>query len=495
MQMMFEACMRPAARVAAGLMMVMGFGLVGCGEDNVGNTPTACSFDNECKLGEVCLLAKKECGQVPCVGADGVANCLDGQICYVTPGGDSFCSRPECSSSAECDAPAVCSAGKCIEEACSSREDCSDGKICNLAGACVDPPATCANDQECPSGSVCFADGVCGSGCAMDADCEAGKYCDTGARLCATGCRDSVECGEGLVCGANRVCSCNATSCGAGKVCDMATGTCMIQNITSCDEVTCQPGTFCDPVDFMCKPGCTDQPGQPTSCQAGEVCNMATGQCVGSTCGGRDGSECTDPTRPKWNNVNCFCAECTTDTECPAGESCNANGTCQACAPCDPATPGICGAGANANAPYCIAGCCVQCIGNADCPAGNICLDGVCGQPPSCAQDPTSCPSGTTCQNGVCQAQQGGGGACDPMDPTSCGGLGFCDPSTNTCTDIGGGLGCGLCNADCTCDGGLTCEQGFFCGGCTAPVDPRCPGGIPGIGGLCLGGLCIPLML
>jgi hypothetical protein len=115
----------------------------------------------------------------------------------------------------------------------------------------------------------------------------------------------------------------------------------------------------------------------------------------------------------------------------------------------------------------------------------------VCGQPPSCAQDPNACPSGYTCQNGTCAASTNGGGACDPMDPSSCGGFGFCDPSTNTCSSIGGGS-CGLCNADCTCDNGLSCSTGFFCDGCTDGLDPRCPGGIPGLGGICLGGICLP---
>jgi Cys-rich repeat protein len=493
--MMFDAYVRSSAvKAAAGLVMVMGFGLAGCGEEEVANKPTACSFDTDCKVGEVCLLARKECGSVPCVGDDGVANCLDGQICLVLGDGRSVCSRPECVSSSDCDAPSVCSAGKCVMETCSTKDDCPAGKICNLAGACVEPSGSCSSDAECPSGQVCFADGQCGEGCSMDTDCEAGKYCDTGARLCATGCRNSMECGEGLVCGANRACACNATSCPAGKVCDMMTGSCVIRSITSCDEVTCQPGMFCDPVDFQCKPGCTDRPGQPNSCQAGEVCNLATGQCVGNACGGRDGSECVGTSRPRWNTQNCFCAECLSDSDCPGGKSCNANGTCQACAPCDPATPGVCGVGANANAPYCIAGCCVQCIGNADCPAGKICLDGVCGQPPSCAQDPNACPQGYTCQNGQCQPPSSGGGACNIADPSSCPIGQTCTPTdqsgNGTCEALGGGF-CGLCNADCTCNGGLTCN-GFVCEGCNpnAFIDPRCPPGILPIG-ICFQGICL----
>jgi hypothetical protein len=493
--MMFEACARPAMRVVAGLMMVMGFGLVGCGdEEDVGTKPTVCSFDTECSVGQVCLLARKECGSVPCVGDDGVANCLDGQICLVMDDGKSVCSKPECTSSSDCEGAAVCSAGKCVEESCSSKDDCSAGKICNLAGACVDPPSSCSSDQECPSGSVCFEDGQCGSGCSADADCETGKYCDTGARLCSPGCRDSVECGEGLVCGVNRTCSCTDMSCGAGKVCDTQTGTCMIQTITSCDEVTCQPGFFCNEQTFACEQGCTSMAGQPNSCQAGEVCNGATGLCMGSTCGGRDGSSCAGTDRPLWNTVNCFCAECLGDGDCTGGESCNANGSCQTCSPCDPNTPGVCGTGANADSPYCIAGCCVQCIGNADCPSGKICLDGVCGQPPSCAQDPNACPSGYTCQNGTCAPPTNGGGACDIMDPSSCPLGQSCIPDaqggTGTCQSLGGGS-CGLCNADCTCDGGLTCN-GFLCEGCTDGLDPACPGGfIPGLGGFCFGGICL----
>jgi hypothetical protein len=227
----------------------------------------------------------------------------------------------------------------------------------------------------------------------------------------------------------------------------------------------------CDPDTLMCIDACTAD-----SCEANEICNMQTGLCEVNNCPGEDPTQCDgNAQRPTWDPIKCFCAECLSDNDCDmaAGETCNQSGTCFACeTACDPNSPGTC-MGAT---PYCIDDCCVECVGAADCDQGQLCLDGFCGQPPNCQVDPTVCPTGYTCENGECQPPNGG--TCDANDPTTCPEGTFCDPTMGQCVGAGGGLGCGFCNQDCTCDNNLTCD-GFLCSGCSNnPLDLKpCPDG------------------
>ena len=349
-----------------------------------------------------------------------------------------------------------------------SNDDCNDGEICTLAGECTEPDGTCQTDRDCLTGNVCKED-VCVPGCGTDEECEDGFYCDVDAKTCAEGCRDSTECLTGEVCTAG-ACACNETSCPEGKVCLADTGHCGAP--TSCDQIDC--GTqSCDPTTLTCIDGCTAD-----SCAESEVCNTQTGLCEINNCIGEDPNQCAgNAQRPVWDPVKCFCAECLSDSDCDsgAGETCNSGG---ACVPpcqtvCDPGTSGTCGG----TTPYCISECCVECVGAADCAAGQLCLDGTCGDAPNCTVDPTVCPAGYTCNNGTCEPP--GNPACDPSDPTSCPQGTFCDGGT--CQSVGGGFGCGFCNPDCTCDNGLTCD-GFLCTGCV-PFAGQCPDGqncIPG---------------
>lgn len=459
----------------------------GCGSDDPGVAKKTCSADGDCSVGQVCLLATNSCGTVPCE-SDGFYNCLPDQICLTLEDGSAVCSRPACVSNDECTAPAVCSGGKCVEETCTSKDDCPDGKICNLNGACVDPPAECGTDDQCPSGQVCVirdgAANVCRPGCAADTDCEAGRYCNTADKQCQPGCRSNDECGEGETCdlAGTHQCGCEATSCPQGKVCDPTSKKCIEQTATSCADLNCDSsqGLYCDQPTLTCVQGCVPAAGTPNSCPDGEFCDQNTGSCVSNSCPGEDPNQCQgDPDFPLWNATFCACVECLGDTDCDqgAGETCNANGQCFACTT-------ACGSAAGAQScggatPYCVSDCCVECVGAADCPSGQICLDGSCGNPPSCANDPTVCPTGYTCNAGVCQPPATGG-TCDPQNPTSCPTGTFCDPTTGTCQGAGGGFGCGLCNADCTCDNGLSCD-GFLCGGCTTqigfPPTSNCPSG------------------
>ena len=444
------------------------FASVGCSDDDT-TANASCNFDSECPLGQVCG-ANDVCVTAPC------SDCIEGQICYRTeanPAGS--CSAPECGSDADCvDKGGSCVQGVCTDEECQSNEDCGANEICNLANQCVESDGTCTTDINCPDGQICSNE-ICREGCNENQDCVDGEYCDMTSRTCQAGCRGDEDCASTQSCTDNR-CVCTPGTCGAGRFCNVDSGNC--EEAMSCDQITCPEGQVCDPVTFGCVEACT-----PESCMAGQVCNTATGQCVVDNCVGEDPGQCQDNAqRPLWDPVKCFCAECVSDDDCntAAGETCNASGVCFACeTTCDPSVPGTCGG----DTPYCSDGCCIECIGVADCDqtAGELCLDGFCGQPPSCTTDPSVCPSGTTCNtmSGQCEAGMTGA-SCSQDDPLSCPQGQFCDPTTNTCMGVGGNLGCGLCNPDCTCDNGLTCD-GFFCTGCTNTIgidgiESDCPG-------------------
>ena len=452
---------------------VLAISLSACGADSeVGNGVVPCSSDAECGFGSVCL-AKGECGTAPC------DFCSAGQVCVTLESGEQTCSVPECDSSADCEGEEQCIAGLCTESTCSTKDDCPAGKICNqLTSACVDPPEACASDAQCPGGEVCITDmGVCVIGCPDDASCGAGQICDQSTRVCITGCRSDENCPEGQTCGADN-------KCVAGQP-------------TTCADVSCDATQRCNPNTLQCDDVCTSDAGQPNSCPAGQVCNGATGACEQDGCPGQDPNQCDgNAVSPYWSTTLCACVECLDSTQCGGGEQCNSNGQCTgACTvACDPSVAGTCGTGDAASLPYCIANCCVECISAADCAGNDICLDGFCGAQPDCSADPNACPAGLTCQGGQCVPAGGnGGGSCDPNDPTSCPTGQFCQPDMNgggTCGGLGGGAGCGLCNDDCTCDGGLTCN-GFLCEGCSGPFcDPSNP-----LAGVCLGGICLPLGL
>lgn len=465
------------------LMMSLSFAMVGCGADDAPSTSRRpCSSDSACDRGTVCLLSEGVCGAVSC------DFCLPEQICYTSPAGEQSCSSRECSNNAQCTVEGeACVNGICQQATCASRTDCPDGQICNvLTGSCVAPPAQCGSNNDCPAGRVCLvASGICRAGCTNDTECDNGRICETEQQVCTDGCRDSTSCAAFQTCGADNQCACDSSKCPTGERCN-GSGLCEMSTVTSCAEVNCPVGQYCDSTTLDCVAGCTAD-----SCGAGQVCNMATGQCAQNQCPNRDPASCVGAT-PHLNPTFCECAQCIDDTHCGAGQRCNSNGQCttQQCTPCAADMPGSC-SGAN-NAPYCLNGCCSECVGAADCP-GQVCIDGFCGTPPDCSVDPTVCPAGYECQAGACTAQAGGQ-PCDQNDPFSCPDLQSCNPATNQCEGLGGGggFGCGLCNADCTCDGGLTCN-GFFCDGCTAPQ--QCPGFDPGNFFhllMCIGGTCLP---
>ena len=278
--------------------------------------------------------------------------------------------------------------------------------------------------------------------------------------------------------------------CGPDETCDANTQRCAAGVIDSCDDVSCPDGKFCDASqNFQCVDGCSSVAGDPAACEEGFLCDTATGQCIENNCQPGDGpAQCTSPNRPLWDPVNCFCAECLTESDCGAGESCTSNGVCDVCNACDPNQSGECGDG------FCVSGCCAECLSAVDCPnPSDVCVSGNCGPEPSCSDDPTVCTDGLECQDSVCKEPTGDGGACDVNSPVGCPVGQTCtlpdpNPSGNsmgTCRARGGGGvgGCGLCNPDCTCDGNAVCNGSA----CTCDL-------FAGMGDCGAGSTCIPFL-
>lgn len=417
--------------ITLAVMMVSLFFVAACADDEVATEQT-CKFDLDCKLGTVCG-ASGSCVSAAC------DFCTSEQICYKTPANpEGTCSAPECQSAADCDG-AQCVKGQCSTggggDSCTKPSDCAENQTCTLAGKCVDKP----NEKECENTTDCT--------------------------------------GEGEICDANNKCvvpACTENSCGAGKVCG-DDGKC--KDAPACDPAQCAANERCLPSTGACGVDCVSD---ASICAAGQMCDKPTATCVTNPCPNVDPDSCTGRTPHLSPSLNCSCVECTDNTHCGPGKVCGSNGACtadQCQTPCNSNTPGTCNGAAGT--PYCVGGCCSQCIGAADCPGGQLCLDGFCGVPPNCTVDPTVCPQGYTCDaNGTCKPPAGTGQGCDTQNPLSCPSGTFCDPASNTCQGGGGELGCGLCNPDCTCPNGLTCD-GMMCTGCRIQFGQpsQCPEG------------------
>jgi hypothetical protein len=442
---------------------------LGCGNDAVPSGESSCNFDSDCPLGTVCQLQQNICITASC------EFCTSDQICYRTAENpEGSCSAPECIRDDECaEAGATCQNGVCGSAQCVNDDDCADGETCTLTGACVGSTG-CTSNADCADGETCDG-GSCVAGCTDATDCQPGQVCLSGA--CTDGCDDSTECDAGEVCSPDNICICTQESCPEGQLCNQDTGAC--ETAASCDTVNCPDGQHCDEVTMECIADCAAE-----SCPAGQICNPSTGECEVDNCLGSDPTICTgEPIRNLWDSTLCACVECLSESNCDtnAGETCSTNGSCVLCATsCASNMPGTC----MGTTPYCIGGCCVQCIGNADCSGAEICIDGSCGAAPDCTQDPNICPMGTTCVNGVCESQSGG--SCDPANPASCPSGQFCDPMSMTCISLGGGMGCGFCNEDCTCPGNGVCDGTF----CSCAADTDCPPAMTC--GFSLGGLIVP---
>ncbi len=390
----------------------------GCDADGP-TSGRACASDQDCTFGSICLNTNV-CGQAAC------SFCQGEQIC-VTVDGSPTCSIPQCRMGSDCGFGERCEDGLCVQNACGEDGSCPSGQVCDeVANECI---AECVDDASCGSGLIC----------------------ELNTKLCRTGCREDEDCRVG-------------ERCGEGNVCELFLA-------QSCQDVRCEEDEFCDQFTLDCLPKCVDEPDQPTSCGEGERCDPASFRCTSINCPGQTSAQCDgNEQSPYWRDDLCQCVECQRNSDCETGQVCDlGTGLCQACeSACDAGTPGTCGG----ITPYCVDTCCVACLSDSDCPVDKACVEGRCADRFACDErEDDPCPAGFVCEDSECVPGEQDL-TCSVDTPDACSAGQFCNPFTQKCEDVGAGT-CGLCNSDCTCGGGLTCEDGL-CIGCSVPFDPGC---------------------
>lgn len=306
----------------------------------------------------------------------------------------------------------------------------------------------------------------------------------------------------------------------------------------SCGPAEVWNGTMCVPengdagVDGGTDGG-TLEPDVPCGggCTSPEVCDTTTNECV--ECLGADASSCTDGDNACVGNV---CVACDTNDDCDALTSpqCNASNECEPCtgpAACEGRTgTTVCGDGACVECTAdsraaCTSGVCLlgtescaptgganalcgECVADAECPAGQLCIAMMYDDPATGAADPVS--AGNHCLWRSDASGPGApGGACSTIRPyvstvsrTSVDGTtaNVCTLALSTCEahedfrmvncmtlDAPGNARCGrdavadgvcrstggptnlctvYCGSDTDCRAGFTCDAGFTPGQC-----------------------------
>ena len=399
-----------------------------------------CTQDTDCVLGLICDEATG--------------------TCLVPPGG-------ECILNSDCSGDLVCIEGICTTQStgggiCDTTEDCAAGLTC-VDNVCVAPIyGGCVDDTGCEPGLIC-EEGTClvqaGGICTLNDDCAAELTCidgicvdqSPGGGICDLD--DHDDCVEDLFC-INGICG------------NDIFGGCSIDS-------DCQPGLVCDFGEETAYLDYNDNPSQQVSI-AGEVYTLTLVSATDLTAtiqiedsrGNQDMSEIgegeeemllesvyvrvTDAEEivaPLDNqlatvNIRAIDGVCLT----PSGGDCLLNAEC-------------------AEGLVCIEGvCAIQSPGGGicdepeDCVDGLDCILGICGNPifGGCGND-DDCIGDLICDNGECLVQDGGG--CNFND--QCSGDLIC--LNNVCTnpsDVGGG-----CDMNDDCVEGLVCVDSV----CTNP--------------------------
>ncbi|MEE2755151.1 MAG: plastocyanin/azurin family copper-binding protein, partial [Myxococcota bacterium] len=322
--------------------------------------------------------------------------------------------------------------------ACRVKEDCQGNQVCDpVTFECVDPPP-CNGDGDCDDGFACDpATNQCveRAGCAGDADCGQNEVCDLASTQCIARCLDDADCdGE--------------------RVCDANTGQCVDPpENNECDAgfFTCADGSACVESQWVCEPGanpwqdCGDGSDETQAacawknalncqgdgdCNAGQRCDVATGQCVDNGC--LNDNDCAQGEICDPQSEQCVAGGnngCGNDADCN-GQQC-VNDVCQVCDPADNAgcndpQKGICLADGSD---------CVECSADANCGNGQICFQNECRNQGEVCFGDADCANGQICVDNACAA-----GCPSADDPTYESVTQFsADP--NVCADLPGQLG------------------------------------------------------
>ncbi|MFO0757073.1 MAG: putative metal-binding motif-containing protein [Byssovorax sp.] len=275
----------------------------------------ACGFDStEAELDAVAGLTESGAAVCPdadgdhfvdcnCPGAPPVCDCNDADM-GIHPGAPEACDSPDlnCDGTAGgCAADLVCYQSLCIAKCGGENPVCPSGASCSptdLGKLCV--PLDCTQGG-CPPGGVCEK-GICVPAC-TDVSCPVGFICQDGH--CIDPCED-IQCPAGQTCQGGSClspCNCFSGDIGCmgqpGTTCDVGDTNLCVPIL--CKDKTCNPGEVCDPATGNCVSFCNDSVKCPsgekcvfpdgcvpicsvTSCDPGLTCNPMTGKCEDLSC-------------------------------------------------------------------------------------------------------------------------------------------------------------------------------------------------------------------
>ncbi|HVY40843.1 MAG TPA: hypothetical protein VHM31_23050 [Polyangia bacterium] len=433
----FPDC-RSDADCVAGVKCVSG----SCGPKPQG---AVCASGSQCASG---FCADGVCCNVACTGACVSCNQPSRQgICWPVEAGvadpHKVCrdqGAPSCGQTGVCDGLGACGLYKaetvCAAPSCSATDHLKTAGTCDGLGICRPQGDESCAPFRCSGGS-------CLSRCTTDADCVGGQSCQKGScglKPKGQSCGGPGECATGFC--VDGVC-CDSACAGSCRSCALSTamGTCTPIPAGSSDprKVCTDQGAASCGTDGKCDGtgGCrTYAPG--TIC-AGERCTGGV-YTPPSTC--VSARQCVAPSSIMCapfacNGSRCFSA-CTADANCSAGNSCINN-------TCGKGPPGLaCSGGAECASGFCAQGVCCSTACTGSCKscalAGSI---GVCKNVPAGSLDPV----GLCLDKGTASCATNG----------KCDGAGSCQLYAKGTTCKGASCAGGTFTAAATCDGAGTC--------------------------------------
>ena len=490
------------AKCLRGLFFLVLIGTtVGCNDEE-------CSLDGDCDRGEICL--SSACEAVSC---DTAADCPEGNRTCIL--GYGTCGQKECNSgmpeldqcpSALCDTGSFSCLTPCESETecigvgvnstcqnglCRPRQRLAGRMDAMVIGSNPMDSAVVSTDMNVSDGGF-VPQGVACAPCSGTSDCNelgANAVCEAlgESAYCFGSCANGAPCPQGFSCRegielcvpVNGSCEvCPGKPCAPGLVCNSSTGAC-VDAPNQCErcfgEGTCAEGLDCIMVDgrSVCLSACVEGICEASNSCENDHCVPTAGRCdpCNGACGGA---------LPVCIEAEGICGECGPQGICGLGEVCNMDTwRCEAPSACDECvTDTDCGTCSGRN--YCIAGDCVACLQQSDCPPRSECNTDTF----ECESSPCSgvaCQGGATCSpaSGICEKPDGSPGCTSPADcPTSDLPMG-CNTQTGQCyyTD-------GTCDAN--PGGNGVCSPGSDCA-----VDPLSAlGGMPKT--LCFCNLFLP---
>jgi len=389
----------------------------------------ACVANLDCDDDDDCTT--DTCTDGACVYTDNTAPCNDLNACTT----DDICAAGACAGTpVVCPSGQVCNSGtgNCADIPCSTDADCNDNASCTadscdqVSGHCEFEPL----DVRCNDNLFCNGDEGEGSCDPNDADAEAvtgcvrpgdpcvdgpdgfGKVCNESTNTCAD-CTTNAQCNDGHTCTSD---TCAAGTCVHTELDNLCPDPLKCDGIDRCDPENddadattgCYaPGNPCEP--RVCKEA-TYVEGDPatcTDCEANADCSDGI-PCTRDTCDGNNG----------------FCAHSEDDDLCPDTLFCNGNDSC------DPED-------SDADANGCVNGLAfpVEAAGGVGYPC-----EGACRESNNTCFDCTSnleCSDGVSCTDDTCD---GNSGICTHTD--NCGG----------CSNTAGCFFCNLQSGQCEID-------------------------------------------